>query len=358
VPFTERLLQESLPLAQWLDEFCVWAAVSERAWLNTLARAGRALYEPDTMQDSALGDGRVVLVSGASGFVGRFACEYLTANNWQVRRLVRRPSQAPDEVSWDPERGELSQHALDGIFGVVHLAGESVNGRWTDAKKKQILQSRVNGTQLLAEAIASAAQPPSVFVSASAIGYYGDRGEELLDESASPSDDYLARVCIEWERAAEPVNGVCRRVHPRIGVVLGPGGGALTEMVRPIRLGVGGVLGTGKQWTSWVSLLDLARLLEFALREPTLQGGINAVAPEPATNAALTAELARLLHRSAWLPAPGFALRLVLGEFATEVLSSKRVVPRAALEAGFSFRHSSVTPALQWSLNDTNGRQR
>lgn len=308
------------------------------------------------MQDSALGNGRVVLVSGASGFVGRFACDYLTENRWQVRRLVRRTARGPDEVSWDPERGELSAQALDGVFGVVHLAGESVNARWTEVKKKQILQSRVQGTRLLAEAIAKAAQPPAVFVSASAIGYYGDRGEELLDERASPSDDFLARVCLEWERAAQPVEGVCRRVHPRIGVVLGPGGGALTEMVRPIRLGVGGILGTGKQWTSWISLLDLARLLEFALSESTLQGGINAVAPEPVTNATLTAELARQLHRSAWLPVPGFVLRLALGEFATEVLSSKRVLPRSVLDAGFSFRHPGVTDALQWSLNDSKGR--
>lgn len=308
------------------------------------------------MQEPTMGNGRVVLVSGASGFVGRFACDYLIENRWQVRRLVRRAPQSPAEVQWDPERGKLAAHALDGVFGVVHLAGESVNGRWTASKKARILQSRVNGTRLLAEAIASASQPPAVFVSASAIGYYGDRAGELLDEGSTPSNDFLARVCLEWERAAQPVDSVCRRVHPRIGVVLGPGGGALTEMARPIRLGVGGKLGSGKQWTSWVSLLDLVRLLEFALSEPGLQGPINAVAPEPATNAELTTELARLLHRSAWLPAPGFALRLALGEFATEVLSSKRVLPRAALNAGFCFRHSNITDALQWALNDANGR--
>lgn len=310
------------------------------------------------MQEQTSGNERVVLVSGASGFVGRFACDYLTQHGWRVRRLVRRTPQSPDEVDWDPERGELSARALDGVFGVIHLAGESVNGRWTASKKTRILQSRVNGTRLLAEAIARAVQPPRVFVSASAIGYYGDRGDELLDEHAAASDDFLARVCIEWERAARPVDSVCRRVHPRIGIVLGPGGGALLEMARPIRLGVGGVLGTGKQWVSWISLLDLVRLLEFAVTEPGLQGPINAVAPEPVTNATLTTELAQLLNRSAWLPAPSFALRLALGEFATEVLSSKRVLPRAALDAGFCFRHATVTEALRWSLDDVDGRQR
>lgn len=301
-------------------------------------------------QDIISGDGRTVLVSGASGFVGSFACELLKSHGWRVRRLVRRASGASDEVSWDPERGQLAANAFDGVFGVVHLAGESVNGRWSTDKKERILKSRVDGTRLLAQAIAKAPQPPQVFVSASAIGYYGDRGNDELSESEPPGNDFLANVCLAWEREAQAVDSVCRRVHPRIGIVLGPDGGALTEMARPIRLGVGGKLGSGRQWVSWISLVDLARLIEFSLASEQVRGPVNAVAPAPVSNAELTAEIAQLLNRPAWLTVPEFALRLALGEFATEVLSSKRVLPKGMTQAGFHYRHPTVTAALQWAL--------
>jgi uncharacterized protein (TIGR01777 family) len=296
------------------------------------------------------GGSRTVLVSGASGFVGKFTCEHLKRNSWSVRRLVRRASSAADEVMWDPERGVLADDALVGVYGVVHLAGESVNGRWTSAKKERIESSRIQGTRLLAQAIANAAQPPRVFVSASAIGYYGERGDHELTEDEPPGHDFLARVCAEWEQESSAVDAVCRRVNPRIGIVLGPDGGALAAMARPIRLGVGGRLGSGQQWVSWISLVDLARLLEFSLASEQVRGAVNAVAPAPVTNAELTSELGRLLNRPTWLTAPKLALHLALGEFATEVLSSKRVLAKGVTQAGFHYRHPTVTDALRWAL--------
>ncbi len=291
-----------------------------------------------------------MLVSGASGFVGSFTCNYLESNGWTVRRLVRREPRSDAEVRWDPDAEVLSVGALTGVFGVVHLAGESVNGRWTEAKKQRILASRVQGTRLLARSIANAAEPPAVFVSASAIGYYGDRGNDVVTESEPPGDDFLAHVCQAWEQESRAVDGVCRRVNPRIGIVFGPEGGALVEMARPIRFGVGGPLGSGRQWVSWVSLVDLARLIEFSLASDQVNGALNAVAPNPVTNAELTHEIGRLLNRPAWLTVPKIALRLALGEFATEILSSKKVLPKGATQAGFDYRHPTVTAALTWAL--------
>lgn len=264
--------------------------------------------------------------------------------------MVRRTPKTSEEVSWDPERGQLAEDALDGVHGVVHLAGETVNGRWTSDKKERIEKSRVEGTRLLAQAIARAPNPPAVFVSASAIGYYGDRGEDELGETEPCGADFLARVCLAWERESHAVDAVSRRVNPRIGIVFGPDGGALTEMARPIRLGVGGRLGSGRQWVSWISLVDLARLIEFSLASDQVRGAVNAVAPSPVTNAHLTDEIGRLLNRPTWLTVPKFALNLALGEFATEVLSSKRVLAKGMTQAGFHYRHPTVTDALRWAL--------
>lgn len=297
-----------------------------------------------------VGAGRTVLVSGASGFVGRFVCEYLEKRDWRVKRLVRREPKGKDEVGWDPERRRIDDGAFSDVFGVVHLAGESVAGRWTDAKKSSIESSRVNGTRTLAQAIRTAASAPQVFVSASAIGYYGDRGDEVLTEESEPQHDFLAKVCIAWEAESKAVDGICRRVNPRIGIVFGPDGGALEQMVRPIRWGVGGKLGSGRQWVSWISLLDLARLFEFCLTDARVSGAVNAVSPEPVTNATLTQCIADVVHRPSVLTVPRFALQLVLGEFSTEVLSSKRVSPAAAKRLGFEWCHTSVTQGLRWSL--------
>lgn len=291
-----------------------------------------------------------MLVSGASGFVGRFACHYLREHGWRVKRLVRRSPSGSDEVGWDPARLWLSEGALDDVYGVLHLAGESVAGLWTDSKKERISTSRVNGTRTLAQAILESSRPPRVFISASAIGYYGERGEEELTEDSGAGQDFLAQVCIAWEAESKVVDAVCRRVNTRLGIVFGPDGGALEQLVRPIRWGVGGKLGDGRQWVSWISLLDLVRLFEFALCEEQLKGAMNAVAPHAVTNAELTKTIAQLLGRPSWLTVPKLALRLALGEFSGEVLSSKRVLPEVAKQAGFAWCHTYVTDGLRWSL--------
>lgn len=297
-----------------------------------------------------MGEGRTVLISGASGFVGRFVCDYLTKRQWMVKRLVRRAPRSDNEVGWDPERLRIDDGAFTDVFGVVHLAGESVAGRWTEAKKSRIASSRVNGTRTLAQAIRTAPSPPQVFVSASAIGYYGDRGDEILTEESAPHHDFLGNVCVAWEEESKVVDDVCRRVNPRIGIVFGPDGGALEQMVRPIRWGVGGKLGSGQQWVSWVSLLDLARLFEWCLTDVRVVGVLNAVSPEPVTNAELTHCIADLVHRPSVLTVPKLALKLVLGEFSSEVLSSKRVSPAVATKLGFEWCHTSVAEGLRWSL--------
>lgn len=303
-----------------------------------------------THNATTVGVGKLVLVSGASGFVGRFLCEHLRTSGYLIRRLVRHAAKQPDEVQWDPKREWVDDGALSGVDSVIHLAGESVNGRWTAAKKERIRQSRVLGTRTLAQAIVSAATPPRVFVSASAIGYYGDRGDEVLTEASAPGGDFLAEVCSAWEAESHRVDAVCKRVNPRVGIVLGPNGGALEKMALPIRLGVGGKLGSGKQWVSWISLLDLVRLLEWCLSHEGTRGVVNAVAPHPVTNAQLTDGIAQVLKRSAKLTVPAFAARLALGEFANEVLSSKRVSPQVAERAGFEWRHGSILDGLRWSL--------
>lgn len=305
-----------------------------------------------TQNAGAVGNGRTVLVSGASGFVGRFACDYLTDRGWRVKRLVRRSPDGRDEVGWDPERLWLNEAALEDVHAVLHLAGESVAGRWSDSKKQRISTSRVNGTRTLASAIVKAPRPPRVFVSASAIGFYGERGEEELTEESRPGQDFLAEVCVAWEAESKVVDSVCRRVNPRIGIVFGPNGGALEQMVRPIRWGVGGKLGDGRQWVSWISLLDLVRLFEFAICEEQVQGAINAVAPHAVTNAELTKTIAHLLNRPNWLTVPALALRVALGEFSNEVLASKRVLPEVAKQGGFAWCHTYVTDGVRWSLRD------
>lgn len=303
-----------------------------------------------THDATPVGAGRVVLVSGTTGFVGRFLCEHLRTRGFQIRRLVRHPAEQADEVPWDPSRQWVNEGALDGVDSVIHLAGESINGRWTTAKKERIRQSRVLGTRTLAQAIVASRTPPRVFVSASAIGYYGDRGDEELTEASAPGTDFLAEVCSAWEVESHPVDGVCRRVNPRLGIVLGPNGGALEKMAMPIRLGIGGKLGDGEQWVSWISLLDLARLLEWCLNQESTRGIVNAVTPHPVTNAELTDGIAHVLKRRAKLTIPALGARLALGEFANEVLSSKRVLPRVAEGAGFKWTHGSLLEALRWSL--------
>jgi uncharacterized protein (TIGR01777 family) len=289
-----------------------------------------------------------VLVTGATGLIGSALAGELERDGQPVRRLTRRtPSQGP-EFRWDPAAGEIEPGALDGLDSVVHLAGESVAGRWTAEKKERILRSRVDGTRTLATAVAALDQPPHVLVCASAIGYYGDRGDELLTEESAPGEGFLADVVKQWEAASQPAEDAgIRVVRLRFGIVLSPAGGALRTMLRPFRLGVGGKLGSGRQWMSWVSIEDVIGAIRHALDTDGLAGVANTVAPNPVTNAEFTKALGRTLRRPTVLAVPGLAARLALGEFAQEVLASARVAPRRLDETGYGFRHRDVEQALR-----------
>ena len=274
-----------------------------------------------------------ILVSGSHGFVGSALVPFLTALGHQITRLVR---------PYDPA-------ALDGVEAVAHLAGESIIGRWTPGKKTQIRDSRVNGTRALAESLARLARPPLALVCASAVGYYGERGEERLQEDSPAGSGFLADVCREWEAAARPaVQQGIRVVNLRIGMVLSPHGGALAKMLPVFRLGLGGCLGSGRQYLSWIALDDLVEVIAFALAAPNLRGPVNAVAPTPVTNREFTKTLGRLLGRPTLCPVPAFAARLALGEMAEALLlASARVMPAALLASGFTFRYPDLDGALR-----------
>jgi len=294
-----------------------------------------------------------VLVTGASGMVGRVLVPFLEARGHEVRRLVRGDARGPGEYRWDPAHGELDPAALEGISAVVHLAGENIaDGRWTAARRAAIRDSRVQGTAALARAIAAREDRPEVLVSASAVGYYGDRGDEPLSEEAGPGSGFLAGVCVEWEREAAEVErcGV-RSVRLRLGVVLGPEGGALARMLPVFKAGVGGRLGSGRQWMSWIAVEDLAAICGEALRRTDWRGAFNAVAPAPVTNAAFTETLARALGRPAVLPVPAAALKLLFGLMAEEaLLASTRAVPARLEAAGFVWRHPNLEAVLRAAL--------
>ena len=292
------------------------------------------------------------LVTGATGFVGPRLLRLLD----QPIVVSRNPERARQTVGhlagrivrWNPLEGPPPSEAFDGVDVVLHLAGESVaEGRWTAAQKARIRDSRVVGTRHLVQGIVQAARKPAVLVSASAVGYYGDRGDEELTESAPPADDFLGRVCVEWEReAAAAGQAGVRVVTARTGIVLGAGGGALGKMLTPFKLGGGGPLGNGRQWMPWIHVADLARLYLHAAETTAIQGPMNAVAPHPVRNLEFTKALGRALHRPAFIPAPYFGLRLLFGEFAQVLFASQRVIPRVALETGFVFQYPELTAAL------------
>ena len=294
------------------------------------------------------------MVSGASGLLGSALAPRLTSEGHRVSRLVRRAA-GPGEIAWDPAAGSLDPAALEGADAVVHLSGENVGARWTTERKARIRSSRVASTRLLSEALAGLQRPPEVLVSASAVGIYGDRGDEVLTEESPPGDpdrDFLVAVTREWERAAEParVEGI-RVVHPRFGVVLSPSGGALRKMLLPFRLGLGARLGTGTQWMSWISIDDAVEAVHQALVDDGLEGPVNATSPEPVTNRDFTRTLGRLLSRPALFAVPGWALRLALGEMAEgTILSSTRAVPARLLQAGYRFGHPDLESALRHVL--------
>ena len=299
-----------------------------------------------------------VLVTGATGFVGRRLCETLSQRGDRVVALSRDPTAAQHRVPaigkaypWNPTTEPPPGEALSGLDAVVHLAGETVVGRWTEAKKNSIRDSRVVGTRNLVAGIAQAESKPAVMVSASAIGFYGDRGDEELTEQAAPGDDFLAHTCLAWEDEALKVEPLgVRLACVRIGVVLGLGGGALAAMLTPFKLGVGGPLGSGRQWWAWIHRDDLVGLI-LHLIDNDLRGAFNATAPEPVRQKDFARVLGRVLHRPAFMPAPAFALKIVMGGFATELLSSTKVLPQSALQSGYEFRNPDLEAALREILD-------
>lgn len=295
-----------------------------------------------------------VAITGATGLIGSALVPALAARGHSVLRLVRSAPRGAGEARWDPARGEVDTRALATCDGVIHLAGESLDQRWTPAARRRIVQSRAGGTQTIARALAALPDGPRVLVSASAMGYYGDRGEALLDEASPPGSGFLAEVVRQWEDATAPAASAgVRVVCTRFGLVLSAGGGALARMLPPFRLGLGGPFGDGRAWWSWIGIHDLVAIVIRALEDPALAGPINVVAPEPVRNATFVRTLGHVLHRPAWLPVPRAALVLALGDLAREaVLASIRVQPARLVAAG----HAWQTPALDDTLHRVLGR--
>ena len=285
-----------------------------------------------------------IAVTGASGLIGNALVGYLKSQGHTVQRLVRRTAVSSEEITWDPIAGTVDMDALAGVDAVIHLAGAGVSDkRWTKKYKSEILNSRLLGTTTIAKAVAIV--KPQVFISASAIGWYGESGNRAVIESDRVGDDFLAAVCHEWESAAD-LAGDVRTVKLRTGLVLDPTGGALGKMLPLFRFGLGGKLSNGKQWWSWITLHDQIRAIAFLL-ENKVSGPVNLTSPNPVTNSEFTAGLARAMHRPALFPVPAIALKIVLGGFSAEVLGSKKVMPQVLTEAGFTFNYPHISSALE-----------
>lgn len=296
-------------------------------------------------------DSARLLLTGGSGLLGRSLAPSLKARGFEVSRLVREQAHSSDQIHWDPAR-PLAPEAVSGFDAVIHLAGESVVGRWTSAKKTKIRDSRVGGTRTLTHALAKAAKRPRVFISASAIGYYGDRADEVLNEKSSPGAGFLADVCREWEAADQPaVDAGIRTVQIRTGVVLSSDGGALQKMLPPFRIGVGGSVGSGRQWMSWIHIQDWVGAVHHILKNDLLQGPVNMVAPRPVQNSEFTETLASVLSRPAIFPVPAFAIKMLFGQMGEEVLlASQRVEPARLVTSGYPFQCSDLRKALETVL--------
>ncbi len=292
-----------------------------------------------------------VLVTGSSGMVGTALQPALKAAGHEVLCLVRsKPPLKDGQVHWDPSAGHLDKEGLVGVEAVIHLAGENVGGGyWTEARKQRIMQSRKKGTRLLAEALSELPTPPKVVVSASAVGYYGDRGDEWLKEDSSRGGGFLADVCQEWEAAWQPLEGKPTRiVKYRLGVIMDPQGGALAKMLFPFKMCAGGVIGSGKQYMSWVSLRDVVSAFVFALEAEDLKGPVNLVAPQPVTNYEMTKTLGKVLGRPTIIPMPAFAARTVFGQMGDEMLLASQRVKNDTLEAaGFTFQDQTLEENLK-----------
>lgn len=294
-----------------------------------------------------------VAVTGATGMIGSALVARLRAQGHVVRRLVRASRSAEqDDIVWDPSHGVLDAQKLEGTDAVVHLAGEPIARRWTPERRRSIRDSRVKGTELLARGIASLTVKPRVMLSGSAIGFYGDRGDAPTDETTPHGSGFLSQVVQEWEAATAPASDAgIRVVLLRSGVVLSARGGALEKLLPPFRLGVGGPIGSGRQWMSWISLEDELRAIEFALFDDDLHGPVNLTAPTPVRNAEFASTLGRVLARPAVVPVPAFALELMYGEMAREtILAGQQVAPGALMSAGFEFRHPTLEQGLRGEL--------
>ncbi len=291
-----------------------------------------------------------ILVTGSGGLMGSALIPLLIKEGHSVLKLVRtKEKSGRDAIYWNPEKKEIDNSFLEGFDGIIHLAGESISeGKWTTEKKAKIRYSRVRGTEFLCKNLVKLSSPPKTFICASAIGYYGDRGEEVLNENSLPGKGFLPGICIDWEKSTKIASeNNIRVVNLRFGIILTPKGGALAKMLPPFRMGAGGILGKGRQYMSWISIDDVLNSIIYILKEENIRGPVNLVSPCPVTNREFTKILAKILKRPAIFPVPSFALRTVFGEMADELLlSSTRVEPEKLIEAGYEFKHKTLENAL------------
>ena len=294
-----------------------------------------------------------ILVTGATGLVGSELVPFLSKHGHDVYRLTRGKAHEAHDIIWDPAHNQLPKGRIEGTDVVVHLAGENIAGkRWNPAVKAELQRSRVEGTKLLCETISKLQTPPKTLICASAIGYYGDRGSELLNETSAKGSGFLSDLCRDWEAACEPAraSGI-RVVNLRIGVILSPKGGALSKMLTPFKLGGGGVVGSGNQYWSWIAIDDLIGIINFCIANEKIAGPVNATSPCPVTNYEFTKSLGSVLKRPTIVPMPGFVARIALGEMANELLlASARVMPNRLSESGYRFQYTSLEPALKHLL--------
>ncbi len=291
-----------------------------------------------------------ILISGSTGFIGSRLIPKLIASGHEVTRLVR--SSHNPGLLWDPYKSEVDISRLEGYDAFVHLSGESINGRWTNAKKKKILDSRIISTRFLAECISKLKNPPKAFICSSAIGFYGNRNNEELTEDSSAGTGFLAEVCKAWEAATKPIQQTgIRVVNVRTGLVLSPEGGALKQLLFPFKIGVGGVVGSGKQWWSWITLNDLLRIYQYSIETNGIKGAINGVSSSPVTNKTFVKTLGKVLHRPAIFPLPSIAVKLIFGEMGQELLlDGQKVIPKKLNDSGFKFEQIELEAALKSML--------
>jgi uncharacterized protein (TIGR01777 family) len=297
--------------------------------------------------------GMKILIAGASGLVGSALVSKLKAEGAEVTPLVRSAARS-GEIEWHPDRGSIDAPSLEGFDAVINLAGDGIaNGRWTEEKKRRILDSRVNGTRLLSETMANVSRKPATFINASAIGFYGSRGDELVDEESGPGEGFLASVCRQWESATAPAEQAgIRVVKLRLGVILTKDGGIMGSMLRPFKLGLGGKVGSGQQVISWVAMDDVVAAIDFILQNESVRGPINVVAPQPVTNEEFTGTLGRVVSRPTFMTMPAFAARLAFGEMADEMmLSGTRVAGKVLNDAGFKFQYPELEGAVRAMLS-------